>query len=151
MKDKSDSDLTEIKGNKGPGSDDIDVIENEYNDQEFKVKISTSEFTCLCPGKRDQPDFANITVTYIPKDYLMELKSLKLYYVSYRNIEIFHEEATNKILNDLVDAVKPRYMRVRGDWNIRGGITTTVETEYVDDGWDGDPKDVKVKSIQKEI
>ncbi|MFW6196600.1 MAG: preQ(1) synthase, partial [Thermoplasmatota archaeon] len=139
------------KGVKGPSSEDIDVIENEYNDKEFKIKISTSEFTCLCPGKRDQPDFATIIITYIPKEYLMELKSLKLYYVSYRNIEIFHEEATNKILNDLVEAVKPRYMRVNGDWNIRGGITTNVETEYIDDDWEGDPKNVEIKSTEKDI
>ncbi|MFP4051909.1 MAG: preQ(1) synthase [Thermoplasmata archaeon] len=151
MKDKSDSDITDIKGEKGPSSEDIDVIENEYSDKEFKIKINTPEFTCLCPGKRDQPDFATIIITYIPKDYLMELKSLKLYYVSYRNIEIFHEEATNKILEDLVEAVKPRYMRVSGDWNIRGGITTNVETEYVDDDWEGDPKNVEIKSTEKDI
>ncbi len=151
MKDQSDSHLDDIKGEKGPGSKDIDVIKNKYNEKEFKVKISTTEFTCLCPGKRDQPDFAKITVTYIPKDYLMELKSLKLYYVSYRNIEIFHEEATNKILNDLVEAVKPRYMKVRGDWNIRGGITTTVETEYVDEDWDGNPEKVKVRSNEGDL
>ncbi|MFW5927719.1 MAG: preQ(1) synthase [Thermoplasmatota archaeon] len=151
MKDKSDSDIEEIKGEEGPCSEDIDIIENEYSDKEYKIKISSPEFTCLCPGKRDQPDFAKIVITYIPKNYLLELKSLKLYYVSYRNIEIFHEEATNKILDDLVEAVKPRYMKVRGDWNIRGGIKTIVETEYVDDDWEGDQEGVEIKSVENAL
>ena len=149
MKDKSDSDLTDIKGEKGPGCEDIDIIENAYKEEEFKIRITSPEFTCLCPGKRDQPDFATITITYIPKDHLIELKSLKLYFVKYRNIEIFHEEATNKILKDLVEAVNPRYMKVKGDWNIRGGISTIVVSEYRDEKWGGDPEEVNIESEEK--
>ncbi len=127
---------------------ELETIENKYAEKEFKVKIICPEFTCLCPGKRDQPDFATITITYIPRDLLIELKSLKYYIVDYRNIEIFHEEATNKILNDLVKVLKPRYMKVRGDWNIRGGITTIVETEYMAEDWKGDPSEIEIENFE---
>ncbi|MFW6037988.1 MAG: preQ(1) synthase [Candidatus Saliniplasma sp.] len=129
-------------------STELEIIDNKYSDKEYKVKIICPEFTCLCPGKRDQPDFATITITYIPKDHLIELKSLKYYIVDYRDVEIFHEEATNKILNDLVKAVKPRYMSVRSDWNVRGGITTIVETEYSAKDWEGDPKKIEIKDFK---
>lgn len=125
---------------------EIETIQNEYSDQDYKVKIISPEFTCLCPGKLDQPDFATISITYIPDETLLELKSLKYYLVGYRDVEIYHETATNKILDDLVEAVKPRYMMVRGDWNVRGGITTIVETEHIKEGWEGDPEDIVVKT-----
>lgn len=129
-------------------STELETIQNVYAEKEYKVKIICPEFTCLCPEKRDQPDFATITITYIPRDLLIELKSLKYYLVDYRNVEIFHEEATNKILNDLVNVLNPRYMRVQGDWNIRGGITTIVETDFRADDWNGEPADVKIEDTK---
>ena len=89
-------------------STELETIKNKNEDKEFKVKIICPEFTCLCPNKRDQPDFATITITYIPCEKLIELKSLKYYIVSFRDVEIYHEEATNKILDDLVNALNPR-------------------------------------------
>jgi len=129
-------------------STELETIKNKNEDKEFKVKIICPEFTCLCPNKRQQPDFATITITYIPKKRLVELKSLKYYIVSFRDVEIFHEEATNKILDDLVDTLNPRYMCVKGDWNIRGGITTIVEVEHVAEDWDGDPRRVAIKDVK---
>jgi len=129
-------------------STELETIKNKNEDKEFKVKIICPEFTCLCPNKRQQPDFATITVTYIPRKKLIELKSLKYYIVSFRDVEIYHEEATNKILDDLVDTLNPRYMRVKGDWNIRGGITTIVEVEHVAEDWNGDPRKVAIKEVE---
>lgn len=122
----------------------LETITNQYPDREYKVQITIPEFTCLCPEKRDQPDFATIVITYIPGDHLIELKSLKYYVVEYRNEEIYHEAATNKFLEDLVKALKPRYMRVLGDWNVRGGIKTIVEVEYVSEEWEGNPEEVVI-------
>lgn len=87
------------------------------------------EFTCLCP-KTGQPDFAVIRITYTPDSLCVELKSLKLYLWSYRNEGAFHEAVTNKILDDLVAAVRPRKMKVAGDFYVRGGIHTVVSAEY---------------------
>ncbi len=128
---------------------ELETLENEYDEEEYRIKIICPEFTCLCPNKRDQPDFATISITYIPDDLLIELKSLKYYFVGYRDEEIYHEAATNKILNDLVEAVDPKYMKVRGDWNVRGGITTIVEKEYMSERWDGDPDEIEVKTTEK--
>ncbi len=117
----------------------LETIPDEHPDKEYKIEITCPEFTCLCPDKRDQPDFATMIITYIPNEFLVELKSLKYYIVNYRDKEIYHEDATNRLLDDLVDTVDPLYMHVKGDWNIRGGIKTIVETEYVGEGWEGDP------------
>ncbi|MBS3816875.1 MAG: NADPH-dependent 7-cyano-7-deazaguanine reductase QueF [Candidatus Thermoplasmatota archaeon] len=127
---------------------ELETIENEFREEEYKIKIVCPEFTCLCPGKPDQPDFATISITYVPDRYLIELKSLKYYIVGYRDKEIYHETATNKILDDLVEKVKPKFIKVRGDWNVRGGITTIVETEYMKEGWDGDPDEVEIKTTE---
>ncbi|MFP4001793.1 MAG: preQ(1) synthase [Candidatus Natronoplasma sp.] len=124
---------------------ELKTIENQFDSEDYEIKIISPEFTCLCPGKPDQPDFATISITYIPDEHLVELKSLKYYLGSYRNEEIYHENATNNIKKDLVEALDPRYMKVRGDWNVRGGITTIVETEYVKEGWEGDPESIEVR------
>ena len=106
------------------------VIPNPYPDREYEEEIVTSEFTTLCPLNPGQPDYATLTIKYIPDKKIIELKSLKFYLTSYRMVEIFYEEATNPILDDLVKAVKPRRMEITAEWNIRGGIGTRVKASY---------------------
>ena len=107
----------------------IDVWMNKYPDRDYAVSFDTPEFTCICP-KTGLPDFALISVEYSPDKFCVELKSFKEYLVSYRSLGIFHEHAVNRMLEDLVRACKPRRMKVKGVFNTRGGITTTVEAEY---------------------
>ncbi|OGC36711.1 NADPH-dependent 7-cyano-7-deazaguanine reductase QueF [candidate division WOR-1 bacterium RIFOXYB2_FULL_48_7] len=107
----------------------IDVVDNKYPDREYTVKIDFPEFTCVCP-KTGLPDFATINIEYIPGLKLIELKSLKYYFISYRNEGMFHEFVTNKILDDLVAACQPKQAKVTGIFNVRGGIQTTVVAEY---------------------
>jgi len=107
----------------------LETFENEYPDRNYTIVHTAPEFTSLCP-KTGQPDFATITVEYIPHRLCVELKSLKLYLNSYRNDGIFFESATNKILDDLVTVCKPRYMLITADFNVRGGISSIVEAEY---------------------
>lgn len=107
----------------------IDVWENKYSDKEYTVRFETAEFTCICP-KTGLPDFAHIYVEYLPLKKCLELKSFKEYMMSYRDIGIFHEHVINRMLSDLVKACSPRMMKVKGIFNTRGGITTTVEAEW---------------------
>ena len=107
----------------------IEVIENPRPDRDYEVQMSCPEFTCLCP-RTGQPDFALIEITYTPARLCVELKSLKLYLWSYRDEGAFHEKVINQILDDLVSACKPRRMKIVGDFNVRGGIQTTVSAEY---------------------
>ncbi len=107
----------------------IDVWENKYPDKTYVVRFDTPEFTCVCP-KTGLPDFAHIFVEYSPGRWCIELKSFKEYMTAYRDIGIFHEHAVNRMLDDLVRASKPRWVKVKGVFNVRGGITTTVEAEY---------------------
>ncbi len=93
------------------------------------MRCSTPEFTCVCP-RTGQPDFATVTIVYVPGDSIVELKSLKLYLWSYRQEGAFHEDVTNRILDDLVAAVAPRRLTVRTAWLPRGGIHTTVEASH---------------------
>lgn len=107
----------------------IEVWENKYPDRDYMVDIETNEFTCVCP-KTNLPDFATIKVGYRPAKVCIELKSFKLYLIFYRNIGIFHEHLVNKILDDLVKACTPRWMKVEAVMNPRGGIQTTVSAQY---------------------
>lgn len=107
----------------------IDVWENQYPDKTYVVRIDTEEFTCVCP-KTSLPDFAHVFIEYSPKKHCIELKSFKEYLMAFRPVGIFHEHAVNRILEDLVKASDPRWMSVKGVFNTRGGITTTVEAEY---------------------
>jgi len=107
----------------------IEVWENQYPDKEYAITLDIPEFTCICP-KTGLPDFARIVIEYVPEKYCVELKSFKLYTIFYRNIGIFHENATNKILEDFVSACKPRWAKITAEFNPRGGITTTVSREY---------------------
>ena len=108
----------------------LQTIPNQFPGRDYEIEVECIEFTCLCPQKPDQPDFATLKITYVPDRLLVELKSLKVYLMSYRNQEIYHEAATNQILEDLVAVSRPRRMRVVGYWNIRGGIRTTVTADY---------------------
>ncbi len=107
----------------------IDVWENKYKEKDYVVKIETPEFTCICP-KTGLPDFAIIYIAYNPNKVCVELKSFKEYLFFFRNIGIFHEHVTNRILEDLVRACRPKWAKIRAEFNIRGGIRTTVEAEY---------------------
>ncbi len=107
----------------------IDVFENKYSDKEYIIKINTDEFTCVCP-KTGLPDFAAITLEYSPGRVCVELKSFKEYLTFYRNVGIFHEHVTNRILDDFVRAVKPRWIKIYSQFKTRGGIITSVTAEY---------------------
>ncbi|MFH1877838.1 MAG: preQ(1) synthase [Candidatus Omnitrophota bacterium] len=107
----------------------IEVWENKYADKKYTVKFDTDEFTCICP-KTGLPDFARIYIEYSPRVYCVELKSFKEYLMSYRTIGVFHEHVVNRILDDLVKSCKPRWIKIQGVFNTRGGITTTVETRF---------------------
>ena len=107
----------------------IEVWKNQYPDKEYAVTMAIPEFTCICP-KTGLPDFANITIEYSPDLYCVELKSFKMYTIFYRDIGIFHEHVTNRILEDFVNAAKPRWARITGVFNTRGGIQTTVSANY---------------------
>lgn len=107
----------------------LETFPNPNSERDYVINFECPEFTCLCP-KTGQPDFAAIRIEYVPDKLCVELKSLKLYLWSYRNEGVFHEAVTNKILDDLVKATKPRRMKVVGDFFVRGGIHTVVTAEY---------------------
>ena len=110
----------------------IETFPNPRPGRDFEIETSFPEFTSVCP-KTGLPDFGEIIVTYVPNDACIELKSLKYYFVSFRNQGIFFEAVTNQILDDLVAACHPRRMRVVGDFSVRGGLKTVVTAEYTDD------------------
>lgn len=107
----------------------IEVWQNKYSDRDYLVKIETGEFTCVCP-RTGLPDFADIKIEYVPDKWCVELKSFKLYLIFFRNVGVFHEHATNKILDDLVRACKPRYMKLEMEYKLRGGIKTSTKAEF---------------------
>lgn len=107
----------------------ITVVDNLVRERQYNVSFTIPEFTCVCP-MTGQPDFATLRITYTPDAHLIELKSLKLYINAYRNLGIFHEFVTNKILDDLVAACQPHRMAIEGDFNVRGGIKTVVNAAY---------------------
>jgi 7-cyano-7-deazaguanine reductase len=115
-----------IRRLKTPG---IDTWKNQFVDKDYNIHLAYPEFTCLCP-KTGLPDFATIYIDYVPDKECLELKSLKEYFISFRNVGIFHEHLVNKILEDIVAACKPRYAKVVGEINVRGGIKTTVSAEF---------------------
>ena len=112
-----------------PSYTEIDVVKNQYSDRDYLVKISIPEFTCVCP-RTSHPDFAIIEINYIPDALIVELKSLKLYLQGFRNMGVFHEAVTNKIIDDFRLACKPRKVDVVGRFNPRGGIGTVVEAYW---------------------
>jgi len=115
-------------------SKELETFPNPHPVREYTIRIRVPEFTCLCP-KTGQPDFATIHIEYVPDLKCIELKSLKLYIWSYRDEGAFHEAVTNRILDDLVAACEPHFMRVTAEFNVRGGIYTTVVAEHRADTW----------------
>jgi 7-cyano-7-deazaguanine reductase len=114
----------------------LETFKNQYPGREYEIEITCPEFTCLCP-RTGQPDFAVVRIKYVPDELCIELKSLKLYIFSYRNLGEFHEHVTNKILDDIVEACRPIRAEVVGDFNVRGGLKTIVKATYAkkrDDG-----------------
>jgi 7-cyano-7-deazaguanine reductase len=120
-------------------TDILETFPNPNTDRDFTIKIEIPEFSCLCP-KTGQPDFAVLKINYIPDSLCVELKSLKLYVWSYRDHEAFHETVTNKILNDLVASASPRFMSLKANFNVRGGIYTSIVAEHVKEGWSPEHK-----------
>ena len=110
-------------------SKNLEIFKNPNPGRDYEIDMECPEFTCLCP-KTGQPDFATIRLSYVPDEFCVELKSLKLYLWSYRNEGAFHEAVTNKILDDLVRATKPRHMSVEADFFVRGGIHTVISVNY---------------------
>ena len=113
---------------------ELEVFPNPRPSRDYTIRIRTPEFTCLCP-KTGQPDFAELHLEYVPDQLCIELKSFKLYIWSYRDQGAFHEDITNRILSDLVAAIQPRFMRLRAEFNVRGGVYTDVVVEYRQPGW----------------
>lgn len=120
--------LTKLGGESKP-SKTLETFPNLHPGRDYVVTLSSDEFTCLCP-KTGQPDFASITIEYIPDELIVESKSLKLYFWSFRNEGVFHEHVANMILDDLVAALSPRWCRVVVDFGIRGGISISVDAEF---------------------
>lgn len=112
----------------------VETFANPAPRRDYRIHMEIPEFTCLCP-KTGQPDFATLTLDYVPAKRCVELKSLKLYIWSFRNQGAFHEAVTNRILDDLVRATAPRYMRLTAHFNVRGGIFTTVVAEHAARGF----------------
>ena len=117
----------------------LETFDNPQPKRDYTIRIRVPEFTCLCP-KTGQPDFAEMTIEYIPDRLCVELKALKMYIWSYRDEGAFHEAVSNQILQDLVDSLQPRFMRLTADFNVRGGIYTAVVVEHRAPGWTPPPR-----------
>ena len=107
----------------------LETFPNPNPERDYEIAFEAPEFTCLCP-MTGQPDFATIRIRYVPDEKCVELKSLKLYLWSYRNEGAFHEAVTNRIADDIIAAISPRYLEVEGDFFVRGGIRTVVKVEH---------------------
>ncbi len=129
MTEPSDLDGLTVLGRGAKPSKRLETFPNHDPERNYIVRLDTDEFTCVCPAT-GQPDFATLTVEYVPDQKILESKSFKLYLWSYRDEGVFHEHVINKILEDLVAALEPRWCRVRGAFKVRGGIAITVEAEH---------------------
>lgn len=121
--------LTLLGKKKARPSRKLETFPNHHPDRDYVVTLRTQEFTCVCPAT-GQPDFAQLTIQYIPEKKIIESKSLKFYLWSFRNRGVFHEHVTNVILDDLVKVLQPRWCKVTAEFAVRGGISITVEAEY---------------------
>jgi 7-cyano-7-deazaguanine reductase len=116
----------------------LETFQNPSRDTDYTIRMTLPEFTCLCP-KTGQPDFATFELEYVPDELCVELKSLKLYLWSFRDRGAFHEAVTNQIAEDLARACAPRFLRLTGKFNVRGGIYTCVVVERRKSGWTAPP------------
>ncbi|MGR9074096.1 MAG: preQ(1) synthase [Gammaproteobacteria bacterium] len=113
---------------------ELQTFDNPSPGRDYTIRIEIPEFTCLCP-MTGQPDFATITIEYVPDELCVELKALKLYMWSFREQGGFHEAVTNEILDDIVASISPKFMRVTAEFNVRGGIYTTVVADHRNENW----------------
>jgi 7-cyano-7-deazaguanine reductase len=116
----------------------LETFANPAPERDYTIRMTLPEFTCLCP-RTGQPDFATMKLEYVADERCVELKSLKLYIWSFRDRGTFHEAVTNEILRELVEATHPRFMRLTAEFNVRGGIYTTVVAEHRKPGWQAAP------------
>ncbi|MBN1687729.1 MAG: NADPH-dependent 7-cyano-7-deazaguanine reductase QueF [Candidatus Omnitrophica bacterium] len=125
----------------------LEVFANPCPGRDYEIRMECPEFTCVCP-QTGQPDFATMRLFYIPDQWCVELKSLKLYFWSYRDEGHFHEKVTNQILEDLVKVTQPRYLRLTADFNVRGGIHTVIQVDHTKKGYKI-PELIKEKILQE--
>ncbi|MBK9975089.1 MAG: NADPH-dependent 7-cyano-7-deazaguanine reductase QueF [Planctomycetes bacterium] len=118
-----------MKYSDAPQGKDLETFPNPGRKRDFTVRIDAPEFTCVCP-KTGHPDFANLVLEYVPDKQCIELKAYKLYIHAWRNVGIFHEAVTNRIADDLIAALRPKWLRLTGAFHAHGGITTTVTVEH---------------------
>jgi 7-cyano-7-deazaguanine reductase len=123
---------------KKPSKNSLETFPNPQPQRDYTIRMRIPEFTCLCP-KTGQPDFATLHLEYVPDALCVELKSLKLYVWSFRNEGAFHEAVTNRMLDDLVRLMRPRFIRLTAEFNVRGGIYTTVVAEHRQPDWLPEP------------
>jgi 7-cyano-7-deazaguanine reductase len=120
---------TERAGEAAIASAELEAVPNPARQRDYTVDLSYPEFTCKCP-RTGYPDFGIINLTYIPDEFICELRSFKLYLNRYRDAYVFHEAVTNQILDDFVAAIAPRQAQIVADWNVRGNLKTIVRAEY---------------------
>jgi 7-cyano-7-deazaguanine reductase len=129
MTEKSDLEGLTLLGRGAKPAKRLETFPNHHPERDYVVTLRTDEFTCVCPAT-GQPDFARLTLQYIPDRKIVESKSLKLYLWSFRNQGVFHEHAANAILDDLVKALAPRWCKVTADFAVRGGVSISIEAEH---------------------
>ena len=117
----------------------LEVFENRTPDRDYTIQFTCPEFTCLCP-RSGFPDFATLHMRYVPGPRCVELKALKLYLNSFRNQGVFHEDVVNRLLDEFVELLQPRYFEIVGDFNVRGNIKTVVRAAHRAEGWTGEPE-----------
>lgn len=115
-------------------SKELTTFDNPSPENDYTIRITVPEFTCLCP-LTGQPDFADFVIEYVPNLACVELKSLKMYFWSFREEGGFHEKLSNEILHKLVEVTQPKFMRFTANWNVRGGIYTTIVVEHREENW----------------
>jgi 7-cyano-7-deazaguanine reductase len=130
--------VTELYGAKAIREAKLEAIDNRTPERDYTIQFTLPEFTCLCP-RSGFPDFATVHVRYVPGPRIVELRSLKLYINGYRDRSVFHEDAVNLVLDDLVALLAPRYCEVVGDFNVRGNIKTVIRAKHRDASWEGEP------------
>jgi 7-cyano-7-deazaguanine reductase len=129
MTQKTDLDGLTLLGRDTKPTKKLETFPNHHSDRDYTITLRTGEFTCVCPAT-GQPDFAKVTIQYIPDRLILESKSLKLYLWSFRDEGVFHEHVTNVILDHLVETLAPRWCKVTAEFSVRGGISITIEAEY---------------------